>query len=81
MGDLQSAVADYSKSISMDPHNSIAHLNRGQVKRDASDLNGAIEDFNTAIQLDQNNTTAQQCLDLCNIYKEYPELYKRVLEK
>lgn len=81
MGDLQSALVDYSKSILMDPNNSIAFLNRGQVKRDTSDLDGAIEDFNKAIELDQNNTIAQQCLDLCNIYKESPELYKMVIEK
>ena len=51
-GDLDGAIADYSKAIELNPRYAEAHLNRGKARRAKGNLDGAIEDYERAIELD-----------------------------
>jgi len=81
MGNLQVAIADYNKAVSINPNDSICFMNRGQVKRDSGDLDGAISDLEKSLELDPNNSLANQIFEFCQTMKQYPEVYKRSLEK
>ncbi len=50
-GDLDGAIADYSRSLELEPKNSYTYYNRGNIKQAKGDLNGAISDYNSAIEL------------------------------
>jgi len=43
-GDLDGAIADYTKAIELNPDYELAYLNRGRAKHDKSNLDGAIAD-------------------------------------
>jgi tetratricopeptide (TPR) repeat protein len=50
-GDLDGAVADFSKAIQLTPDYAEAYYSRGVAKREKGDYNGAIADWDKAIQL------------------------------
>ena len=50
-GDLDGALADYSKSIELNPTDADAFTNRGILKNKMGDVTGSIADFNKAIEL------------------------------
>jgi tetratricopeptide (TPR) repeat protein len=50
-GDLDGAIADYSRSIELNPQNANAYNSRGLAKQAKGDLDGAIADFNRVIEL------------------------------
>src|SRR4051812_27182099 len=56
-GDMEGAMADYTKSIELDPQLAEAHLNRGKARRAKGNLDGAIDDYEAAIQLDPQMTS------------------------
>jgi tetratricopeptide (TPR) repeat protein len=58
--DYRGAIADYNKSIEIDPNDSETFRNRGNAKIELEDYRGAIADFNKAIQIDPNNTNAHK---------------------
>lgn len=51
MGDLDGAIADYSRAIELDPREPKGYYNRGSAKQEKNDLDGAIADFSRAIEL------------------------------
>jgi lipoprotein NlpI len=51
-GDLDGAVADYSRAIEIDPKYAMAYFNRGVVKGIKDDLDGAVADYSRAIEID-----------------------------
>src|SRR5262245_33489941 len=51
-GDLDGAIASYSKAITLDPNFAMAYYNRGLAKREKSDLSGELADYDKAIELD-----------------------------
>ena len=57
-GDLDGAIADFTKAIEINPDYAIAYNNRGQALRAKGDLAGAIADFSTAIELTPNFAAA-----------------------
>ena len=59
-GDLDGAIADYTKAIELNPSPDIAYNNRGLAKLDQGDLDGAVADFTKAIDLNP------QYSDACN---------------
>jgi tetratricopeptide (TPR) repeat protein len=54
-GDLEGAIADFSKAIQFKPDAAVAYNNRGLAKQKKGDLNGAIEDYTKAIELEPDN--------------------------
>ncbi len=57
-GERDSAIADYTQTIKLDPKNAPAYNNRGNARKDKGDLDGAIADYNQAIQIDPKYTFA-----------------------
>ncbi|MEA2038117.1 MAG: tetratricopeptide repeat protein [Nanoarchaeota archaeon] len=57
-GDLDKAIEDYNKAISLNPKYPGAYNNRGLAWYDKRYLNEAIEDFDEAIRLEPNNYAA-----------------------
>jgi len=51
-GDLDRALADYTKAIELDPKDAYAYYNRGLHYRAKGDLDHAIADYRKAIELD-----------------------------
>jgi tetratricopeptide (TPR) repeat protein len=57
-GDLDGAMADYNQAIKLNPKDTSAYNNRGNVKFTKGDLNGAMADYNAAIRLNQRYAVA-----------------------
>jgi lipoprotein NlpI len=57
-GDLDGAIADYSRSIELAPKNPYAYYSRGNAKGAEGDLDGAIADYSRALELDPKNVYA-----------------------
>jgi len=53
-GDLDGALADYTKAIELKPDHAFAYNNRGVVKKAKGDLDGALADETRAIELSPN---------------------------
>jgi tetratricopeptide (TPR) repeat protein len=51
-GDIDGAIADYTRAIELDPRHTISYNNRGAEKLKKGDFDGAITDCNRAIELD-----------------------------
>ena len=51
-GDVDGAIADFTRAIELNPKYSTAYTNRGLAKKNKGDLDGAIADCNRAIELD-----------------------------
>jgi tetratricopeptide (TPR) repeat protein len=51
-GDIDGAIADYTRALKLDPKNPLIYRNRGYLKHKKGDLDGAIEDYNSALELD-----------------------------
>jgi TonB family protein len=52
--ELDSAIANYTKTIELKPDDSAAYTGRGEAKRSKSDLDGAIADYTKAIEFNPN---------------------------
>jgi tetratricopeptide (TPR) repeat protein len=57
-GDLDGAIADFSRAIELSPQHAPAYYNRGIARSDKGDLDGAIADYNKAIALDAKDGDA-----------------------
>ena len=57
-GDLEGAIADFTKAIELNPEFAAAYNNRGAAKRLKGDHDGALADFTRAIELDPNLASA-----------------------
>lgn len=57
-GDLNAAIADYTKAIELDPKSFSAYNNRGNVRQDRGDFKGAISDFMKAADINPQYATA-----------------------
>jgi tetratricopeptide (TPR) repeat protein len=57
-GDLDGAIADFSRAIELDPQDDAAYYNRAQAKRLKKDAAGAIADYTRAIELGSTNPAA-----------------------
>jgi tetratricopeptide (TPR) repeat protein len=55
-GDLDGALADYTRAIKLNPNYTEAYNNRGYLKGAKEDHDGAIADFSRAIELDPKHT-------------------------
>lgn len=51
-GDLAGAVANYDKSIEINPRSAEAHFKRGQARRAQGNLDEAIDDYEIAVEID-----------------------------
>ncbi len=57
-GDLNGAIRDFDKAVTLNPHNILAWNNRGVARQKTGDLEGALGDFNRTIQLAQRSSRA-----------------------
>src|SRR6266496_3347586 len=57
-GDIDGAIADFTRAIELYPKYSTAYTNRGLAKKNKGDLDGAIADCNRAIELDPKDAGA-----------------------
>jgi len=57
-GDLDEAVADYTKAIELDPKNVSAYNNRGNIREDKGDIRSAAADYTLAVAINQRHPTA-----------------------
>jgi len=57
-GDLDGAIADFTRAIELDPKDDAPYYNRAQAKRLKKDSAGAIADYTQAIQLGSTNPAA-----------------------
>src|ERR1039458_7799124 len=77
-GDLDGAMADYTKAIELKPDYAKAYSNRGLVKRGKGDLDGASADFNKTIEL--NPSLAQPYYNRGNVKAENNDLYGAIAD-
>jgi len=56
-GDLENAIAEFTKAIAVNPKRADYYVRRGLAYRDSAQLTKAIADFTTALPLDPNNPT------------------------
>ena len=57
-GDLEGAIADFTKAIELDPKDRLAYASRGFARFEKEDLDGVIADFSKVIDLDPQNGLA-----------------------
>jgi tetratricopeptide (TPR) repeat protein len=57
-GDLEGAIADYSRVIVLEPRRAAAHVGRGVAKQKLGDLDGAIRDFSQSLRINPNDAKA-----------------------
>jgi tetratricopeptide (TPR) repeat protein len=57
-GNLDGALADFNRAITLDPAHAGAYGNRGYAREDRGDLEGALADYTKAISLDPNGPPA-----------------------
>ena len=57
-GDLDGAIADFTKAIELKPNYAEAYANRGNAKQAKGDLDGAIADSTNAIELKPDDAEA-----------------------
>lgn len=54
-GDLDGALADYTRAIELNPHDAAPYNNRGLLKMAKGDLDGALADYDRALQISPRN--------------------------
>jgi tetratricopeptide (TPR) repeat protein len=57
-GDIDGAIADYTRAIALNAKDLFAFNNRANTRRDKGDLEGAIADYSEAIRLDRDYAAA-----------------------
>jgi tetratricopeptide (TPR) repeat protein len=57
-GDLDGAIADYSKAIELKPNDALGYYNRGVARNAKGDRDGAIADYDKAIELNPKHAEA-----------------------
>ena len=87
---LRGAMSDYDACLDLEPHNYLAHYNRGLLRAQVGEDNLAIEDFNFVLSLEPDNTIAlyNRALlldnigdyngairDISAVIKDYPEFW------
>ncbi|MFN6559077.1 MAG: tetratricopeptide repeat protein [Nostoc sp. ChiSLP01] len=72
-GDYRRAIADFNKSISLQPKNAVAYALRGLNHQRRGDNQAAIKDFNSAVSIDPNNGIAYLARGLSyHLQGDYP---------
>jgi len=51
LGHLDEALADFTKTVQLDPRNAFAWINRGSVRQAKGDTEGALDDYTRAIEI------------------------------
>jgi tetratricopeptide (TPR) repeat protein len=57
-GDIDGAIADYTRAIALNSKDLFAFNNRANTRRDKGDLDGAIADYSEALRLDRDYAAA-----------------------
>jgi tetratricopeptide (TPR) repeat protein len=57
-GDLDQAIANFSKAIELNPQDATPYTNRGSVWFDKGEYDKAIDDYNKCLKLDPHNHVA-----------------------
>lgn len=73
-GELDAAVANYDKAISISPNSSNAYFGRAHALADSGDLAGAVDSFRKALDIDPKHFHA--ALDLADLHMQSGDLYE-----
>ena len=83
-GDLQKALGDYDKAVSLRSDVAVYYLNRGNVRLRLFDAKSAEEDYKKAAELEAGNPVAQFSLGYCllmrQLHQEALSYFDRALE-
>lgn len=60
---FEAAIADFNKSLELNPSDSVVYNNRGVAYEDKGDREQAIADYRKALELDPNNEKAIRNLE------------------
>ncbi len=78
---LKQALADYDKTLKLDPDFDEAYFDRGEVKLKLNDYQGAIYDFKKAIAINPEDLDARYMKALCNYHYGYEQSAVKQVEK
>lgn len=77
IGDLDTALAQYTKGLRLDPKNADAYHVRAHMWKQKGDLDAAIKDWTEAIRLDPSNRAASVNRDMARRKKKEQEAEKK----
>jgi len=75
-GDYDSAIADYSQAIKINPNYADAYYNRGLAYDDKGDNVKAEADFEEVLRLNPNDTQARKIIELCRFKRNFKNGWK-----
>ena len=66
-GEVDRAIADYTKTIALNPKHAIAYYNRGVTYEKKGDKEQAIADYRKALEIDPSDQDAKEALKLLGV--------------
>ncbi|MDR0628540.1 MAG: tetratricopeptide repeat protein [Treponema sp.] len=62
-GEYESAIADFTEAVRLNPNLAAAYNNRGNAYKDKEDYDRAIADYEAALRIDPNHANARKWLE------------------
>lgn len=72
-GDLDGAIADYTRALEFEPNDPAIYYGRGVARRKKNDLEGALADYSKTIELDQRHALAYAHRGVVKVLLKHPD--------